>query len=230
MSTVSRLIKRFNRDGMWAAIGRPHPGRPRSTSPEFVDLAARALRHAPWEFGLSEKCWTLSLLSNHLQRQTGLHLSNDHLSRVLAADGVIFGVVRSDPMAGCLRVANPDGLKGRSDAIWHTGRNLRRGLRIFVRILLHRLRAVMDGRPQVDPRRVVVRIEIGGKRSEYLSGPRRLVVSVSRNTLALLHRGAERTTRRERNRLGTLMADMITQLSDRPEAGAGTVAKPGRWR
>jgi transposase len=87
---VRKIINRFNREGIAGLADRPRPGRPRKTTDRYVALLKQAVAINPREVGYPFSCWTLERLREHLGRQTRILLSPAHLSRLLAANDIVY--------------------------------------------------------------------------------------------------------------------------------------------
>src|SRR5262245_5096780 len=87
---VRKIINRFNHEGIAGLADRPRRGRPRKTNERYVALLKQAVSGDPREQGYSFGCWTLPRLREHLGRRTRVLLSGAHLSRLMAAHGIVY--------------------------------------------------------------------------------------------------------------------------------------------
>lgn len=89
-SGVRKIINRFNQEGIAGLADRPRRGRPRKTNERYVALLKQAVSADPRKQGYSFGCWTLPRLREHLGRRTRVLLSVAHLSRLMAAHGIVY--------------------------------------------------------------------------------------------------------------------------------------------
>jgi transposase len=87
---VRKIINRFNREGISGLSDRPRRGRPRKTNERYVALLKQAVSADPRKQGYCFGCWTLPRLREHLGRRTRVLLSVAHLSRLMAAHGIVY--------------------------------------------------------------------------------------------------------------------------------------------
>jgi len=87
---VRKILNRFNQEGLSGLADRPRRGRPRKTNERYVALLKQAVAADPRKQGYSFGCWTLPRLREHLGRRTRVLLSVAHLSRLMAAQGIVY--------------------------------------------------------------------------------------------------------------------------------------------
>jgi transposase len=86
---VSKLVRRFNRDGLSALQTHPGAGRRAVYPPELRAQIVAEFRRAPDREQDGTGTWSLTTLQRALRRQPGLeHVSRDTISGVLHAAGL----------------------------------------------------------------------------------------------------------------------------------------------
>ena len=86
---VSKLVSRFNREGLSALQTRPGAGRRAVYPPELRAQIVAEFRRAPDREQDGTGTWSLTTLQRALRRQPGLeHVSRDTISGVLLAAGL----------------------------------------------------------------------------------------------------------------------------------------------
>jgi transposase len=85
---VSHWVKRFNEGGLAGLADKPRPGRERIYSQQERGQMIALARTHPDQLGLAFGHWTLSRLTEYINRQLGIAISRAQLGRVLEAEGL----------------------------------------------------------------------------------------------------------------------------------------------
>jgi transposase len=88
--SVRRHMKRYRDEGIAGLADRERAGRPRTATPEYVDLALTTVRRRPRALGLNFSIWTLDRLLDYLEEKTQIRVSDETLRTHLRANGVSF--------------------------------------------------------------------------------------------------------------------------------------------
>ena len=87
LGTVDHVRKRYREDGLKGLTPRKSPGRRSRASAEYRDALRKAVQTPPQSLGYGFSVWSLPRLAKHLERKTGITLSDDQLGRVLRTEG-----------------------------------------------------------------------------------------------------------------------------------------------
>lgn len=79
-SSVQTWHQRWRNDGLEALANKPMPGRPPKANATYREVLEQTLETDPHALGSVFSVWTLERLSQHLARQTGIHLSVGRLA------------------------------------------------------------------------------------------------------------------------------------------------------
>ncbi len=85
---VSYWVHRFNEAGLKGLEDKQRPGRERIYSQQERGQIIALARTHPDQLGLAFGRWTLSRLTEYINRQSGITISRAQLGRVLAAEGL----------------------------------------------------------------------------------------------------------------------------------------------
>jgi len=88
--TVRTWIKRFNAEGINGLSDRPRPGAPPMVNPAYRERLVIVVRQRPRTLGQPFSLWTLRRLSDYMAEETGVRVSAVTVSRILAANDVVF--------------------------------------------------------------------------------------------------------------------------------------------
>jgi transposase len=88
--SVRRHIKRYHDEGITGLADRERSGRPRTVTPEYIDLAMATVRRRPRTLGLNFSVWTLDRLIDYLKEQTQIEVSDETLRTHLRQHGISF--------------------------------------------------------------------------------------------------------------------------------------------
>jgi transposase len=86
-ATVDNVRKRYREHGLGGLVPRTSPGRRSRATPEYRLALREAVQTPPQLLGYGFSVWSLARLAQHLKRKTSVALSEDHLGRVLRAEG-----------------------------------------------------------------------------------------------------------------------------------------------
>src|SRR6266567_3130585 len=75
--TVSRVLKRFLREGIEGVPRRPPPGRERTVTVEWEAELMRVIELDPHEVGVGSANWTTELLAGYLDKKTGITVTEE---------------------------------------------------------------------------------------------------------------------------------------------------------
>jgi transposase len=87
LATVDNARRAYRQRGVAGLIPRMSPGRPSRATSEYREALKTAVKTPPQTLGYGFSVWSLARLGQHLQRKTGIRLSEDQLGRVLRAEG-----------------------------------------------------------------------------------------------------------------------------------------------
>ncbi len=88
--SVRIYMKRYRDEGIPGLYDRPRSGRPRTATPDYIDLARTMLRQRPRALGLPFSLWSLERLITYLKEQTNITVSDETLRTHLRAHGIVF--------------------------------------------------------------------------------------------------------------------------------------------
>jgi transposase len=88
--SVRHHMKRYRDEGIPGLYDRPRSGRPRTATPEYVDLAMTTLRQRPRALGLPFSVWSLERLIDYLKEKTHITVSDETIRTHLRANGIRF--------------------------------------------------------------------------------------------------------------------------------------------
>ena len=88
--SVRRHMKRYRDEGIAGLADRERTGRPRTATPEYVELALATVRRRPRALGLNFSIWTLDRLLDYLEEKTQMRVSDETLRTHLRANGISF--------------------------------------------------------------------------------------------------------------------------------------------
>ena len=88
--TVRRWLKRYLDMGREGLQDRPRPGAAPKITKEFEEQLVEAVRHRPRSLEQPYSMWTLQRLATYLAAQTGIHVSDETVRRLLAAHEIVF--------------------------------------------------------------------------------------------------------------------------------------------
>lgn len=88
--TVRRTIQRFEAEGLAGLRDKPRKGRPAKKTDRYVALLKEAVHKSPRDMGYPFSSWTLERLREHLALQTGIQLHPNSLSRIMAANDIVY--------------------------------------------------------------------------------------------------------------------------------------------
>ena len=88
--SVRQYMKRYLNEGTAGLADRPRTGRPRTATPEYVELAIETLRQRPRTLGLSFSVWTLERLIDYLKEKTQITVADETIRTHLKANGISF--------------------------------------------------------------------------------------------------------------------------------------------
>ncbi len=83
-------IKCYRDEGISGLPDRDRTGRPRTATPEYVDLAIETIRQRPRALGQNFSIWTLERLIDYLKEKTKITVSDETIRRHLRDNGISF--------------------------------------------------------------------------------------------------------------------------------------------
>lgn len=86
-STVVRTYRRWREHGCWGLVDKRRFGQPRKPTRTIQDLLIELCHHQPSDYGWARSRWTTTLLSQEVERQLGVELSNVQTYRYLKQTG-----------------------------------------------------------------------------------------------------------------------------------------------
>lgn len=90
VSTVYEWHKRWRTRGIAGLEDEPRCGRPQLATAEYCTKLAGLLECDPQELGYAFTVWTLDRLIAHLEKETGIRLSDETLRNVLERNGYVY--------------------------------------------------------------------------------------------------------------------------------------------
>ena len=81
--------KRFLAEGVEGLADKPKPRRRRKVTDEYIQALEETLDHQPADYGYEFAIWTRERLRDHLERQTGIHISVNWMGKLLKAQGYV---------------------------------------------------------------------------------------------------------------------------------------------
>ena len=95
MVSASRAsVQNWHRDwregGLEGLANKPIPGRKPKANATYQEALARTLDSDPHELGYAFSVWTLARLSQHLEQETGIHLSVARLAEWMSRWGYVY--------------------------------------------------------------------------------------------------------------------------------------------
>jgi transposase len=89
-NSVRHHIKRYRDEGIAGLPDRERSGRPRTATPEYVELALATVRRRPRALGLPFSTWSLDRLIDYLKEKTSIKVSDETIRTHLRAHGISF--------------------------------------------------------------------------------------------------------------------------------------------
>ncbi|MCZ7539593.1 MAG: IS630 family transposase [Anaerolineae bacterium] len=89
-SSVQNWHQRWREGGLEALANKPMPGRPPKANATYREVLEQTLETDPHALGYVFSVWTLERLSQHLARETGIHLSVGRLAEWLERWGYVY--------------------------------------------------------------------------------------------------------------------------------------------
>ena len=85
--TVYGWLKRWQQDGIEGLANKPKSGRPTKTDDAYSQALERVLEQEPKELGYDFAIWTVDRLRQHLEKETGIALSEPRLRALMKRKG-----------------------------------------------------------------------------------------------------------------------------------------------
>ncbi len=85
--TVYGWLKRWQQDGIEGLANKPKSGRPAKANDAYSQAVARVLEQEPKELGYDFAIWTVDRLRQHLEKETGIALSEPRLRALMKRTG-----------------------------------------------------------------------------------------------------------------------------------------------
>jgi transposase len=85
--TVYGWLKRWQQDGIEGLANRPKSGRPAKADDAYSQTLERVLEQEPKELGYDFAIWTVDRLRQHLEKETGIALSEPRLRALMKRKG-----------------------------------------------------------------------------------------------------------------------------------------------
>ena len=87
---VTKILHRFNREGLGGLADRPRCGRPPKVRQRYIELLKEAVTTSPRDMGYRFSSWSLARLREHLFRRTDVLLTPGYLSRLMAKNNIVY--------------------------------------------------------------------------------------------------------------------------------------------
>lgn len=89
-TTIYSWFHRYRRDGLDGLANQPK-GRPKRKADEaYCSALEEAIEHDPAEYGYPFAVWTVERLRDHLEKETGVHMSISRLRVVIRKQGYVY--------------------------------------------------------------------------------------------------------------------------------------------
>ncbi len=85
--TVYGWLKRWQQDGIEGLANKPKSGRPTKADDPYSQALERLLEHEPKDLGYDFAIWTVDRLRQHLEKETGIALSEPRLRALMKRKG-----------------------------------------------------------------------------------------------------------------------------------------------
>jgi transposase len=89
-ATVDNVRKRYRQRGLEGLHRRKPPGRRSRATPQYRAALRVAVKTPPQTLGYGFSVWSANRLAKHLEKTTGVSLSDDRLRTILAEEGFSF--------------------------------------------------------------------------------------------------------------------------------------------
>jgi transposase len=83
LATVDNIRKAYRLRGKQGLVPAKPPGRPSRATAEYREALRTAIMTSPQDLGYGFSVWSVGRLGAHLEKQTGIHFSDDQLRRIL---------------------------------------------------------------------------------------------------------------------------------------------------
>lgn len=83
--TVTRIIQRYEAEGLQALMTKPRSGRPPKATAAYKTQLLKAVEKPPRELGLPFSNWTTATLAEYLREPSGIELSARQVENILKA-------------------------------------------------------------------------------------------------------------------------------------------------
>ena len=90
IGTVDNVRAAYRERGIEGLKPQKPPGRPSRATPEYRAALRKAVLTPPQELGYGFSVWSLARLSAHLEKATGVRLSDDQLGRIMRQEKFSF--------------------------------------------------------------------------------------------------------------------------------------------
>jgi transposase len=88
--SVRHHMKRYRDEGIAGLPDRERSGRPRTATPDYIELAMTTLRQRPRALGLPFSVWSLERLIHYLKEKTKITVSDETIRTHLKTNGISF--------------------------------------------------------------------------------------------------------------------------------------------
>jgi transposase len=85
--TIYGWVKRWKQGGIDGLATKPRCGRPAKATDEYGQVLADVIEKEPHEFGYDFMVWTVDRLRAHLEKKTGISLSESRLRALMKREG-----------------------------------------------------------------------------------------------------------------------------------------------
>lgn len=95
-ASVQNWHQRWRTGGLEALANQPLPGRPAKADVSYREVLEQTLAAEPATWGYAFSVWTLERLSQHLERETGIGLSEGRLAHWMSRWGYVYRRPKTD--------------------------------------------------------------------------------------------------------------------------------------
>ena len=95
-NSITAWFSRYESGGLAALGDCERSGRPPRAGEDFQKKLVQAVRTPPPKMGYTFTTWSAERLQTHMTRQTGVHVSEGHIRKLLKKNGIVFRKPKHD--------------------------------------------------------------------------------------------------------------------------------------
>ena len=89
-STIYNWVQRWQQSGLPGLSDKPKNGRPQLATPQYIQKLEQLIDSDPTEWGYSFTSWTINRLMAHLERETGITMSDETFRQLLKKHNYVY--------------------------------------------------------------------------------------------------------------------------------------------